>query len=112
MTTKINRAALQNAVVFDAKKGGKTMPVDSIPADSQPNRLAHKQRMSKPSGSRTGSDERFKVKIAGEKYGHNFCLKVYKEFKSGIPRNVLADTYDLPKMVVQSIITKGEYGKL
>lgn len=108
----VHSAALDNAAAFDQRRGGRTMPKDARRITPSWGKKPTKRDAPPAPDNQPGMDDTYKVRIGDQKFGLAFCKRVYKAHLDGIPLGCIADTFDISKGVVNSIIMKGQYGKL
>lgn len=81
------------------------LPQRPLPKQPAPPRTSYKSYHKTP--------DRSTIRIAGLTYSRRLCQQVYEDYRKGnADQDALARQYRLPKMVVHSIIRKGEWNKL
>ncbi len=115
---KTHAAAVLNAAEYDRRKGGQTMPADTkaVWPKREPHWKAYNPKYIKERPPVMNDAEKHQgrqVIIAGQEYGFNLCREIWFQHRDrGKEVYVLAKEYDLPKMVIHSILQKGIHGKL
>lgn len=111
---KIHAAAVRNAKEYDKRKKTETMPPDVEAVwpeykTYQPKHFKIKPLVMKDVKKHQGR----MVLIADVEYSFNLCREIWQVHQDrGTLVSILADDYGLSKMVIHSILQKGQHGKL